>query len=103
MYQGRQITHNKAEEHGAQRMEYDIDGSGRNTFLEQAVDNQEWGGFEQIVMLSNIYHINIGIHSYGNDIQHSDGDDFIADNTWDYKTGQIFITKPRDEVDPIQR
>eukprot|EP00972_Heterocapsa_arctica_P012978 1906784-Heterocapsa_arctica.AAC.1 len=62
--QVRQIIHSKAELHWKQSMEYDIDGSGYDKFMEQTLDKQEWGGFEQIVIFSKIYGVQIEIHSF---------------------------------------
>eukprot|EP00972_Heterocapsa_arctica_P112813 16433932-Heterocapsa_arctica.AAC.1 len=59
-------------------MEYDIDDSGYHKFMEQTLDIKEWGGFQQIVIFSEIYCTRIEIHSFGNEIQFSDGDDFIT-------------------------
>eukprot|EP00972_Heterocapsa_arctica_P016591 2449095-Heterocapsa_arctica.AAC.1 len=54
-------------------MEHDADESELGKFKKQALDNTEWGGFEQIVMWSRIYHINIDIYSYSMDKQTVDG------------------------------
>eukprot|EP00972_Heterocapsa_arctica_P045573 6726417-Heterocapsa_arctica.AAC.1 len=59
-------------------MEYDTDRSGLASFLEQTLDTKEWGGFEQIVIFSKMYCVNMEIHSFGTDMQKSDGDEFIT-------------------------
>eukprot|EP00972_Heterocapsa_arctica_P088736 13084437-Heterocapsa_arctica.AAC.1 len=127
--QVKHIIHNKAEVHWAQCMEYDVDCSGLKQILKQTIDNKSWGGFERIVISATSITSKLKFTVFGNDIQHSDGDDFIADkscisllycnhtkwgeqpnhydllhtNQQDYKTGQIFITNYRDNIDSIQR
>eukprot|EP00972_Heterocapsa_arctica_P078198 11532888-Heterocapsa_arctica.AAC.1 len=43
------------------------------------MDRTEWGGYEQIIMWSNIYHIKIEVYCYSMSMQTIDGDDFIID------------------------
>eukprot|EP00972_Heterocapsa_arctica_P094664 13957804-Heterocapsa_arctica.AAC.1 len=58
-------------------MEHDADESEIERFKKQTLDTNEWGGFQQIVMWSRIYCINIEIYSYSMDMQTVDGDEFI--------------------------
>eukprot|EP00972_Heterocapsa_arctica_P022959 3376869-Heterocapsa_arctica.AAC.1 len=60
-------------------MEYDTDGRSLTHLIEQALDTKEWGGFEQQMIFSKMYCINVEIHSFGTDMQKSDGDEFITE------------------------
>eukprot|EP00972_Heterocapsa_arctica_P055728 8221056-Heterocapsa_arctica.AAC.1 len=61
-------------------MEHDADENDIEHFKKQTLDNNEWGGFERIVMWSGIYCTNIEIYSYSMDVQTVDGDEFMQEN-----------------------
>eukprot|EP00972_Heterocapsa_arctica_P101706 14985344-Heterocapsa_arctica.AAC.1 len=97
--------------------------------MEKTLGINEWGGFEHIVIFSKIYCIILEIHSFGSEIHISDGDDFFTNkecisllycnrrswgeqpNHYDllhsvkqtHKPGKQYVTKDRDNIDPVQR
>eukprot|EP00972_Heterocapsa_arctica_P099330 14659193-Heterocapsa_arctica.AAC.1 len=58
-------------------MEHDVDERELANSKEKTIHILEWGGYEHIIMWSEIFHIKIEIHSYSMNMQTIDGDEFM--------------------------
>eukprot|EP00972_Heterocapsa_arctica_P111990 16429253-Heterocapsa_arctica.AAC.1 len=57
----RQIIHDNSDRLWSTHMQHDVDESELTSFKERTINRAEWGGYEQIIMWSKIYHIKIEI------------------------------------------
>eukprot|EP00972_Heterocapsa_arctica_P005351 792280-Heterocapsa_arctica.AAC.1 len=60
-------------------MEHDVDERELANFKEKTTKRSEWGGYEQIIMWSRVFHIKIEICCYSMNMQTIDGDKFTQD------------------------
>eukprot|EP00972_Heterocapsa_arctica_P093866 13844713-Heterocapsa_arctica.AAC.1 len=58
-------------------MKHDVDERELANFKEKTTDREEWGGYEQIIMWSKIFHISIEVYCYTMNMRTIDGDKFI--------------------------
>eukprot|EP00972_Heterocapsa_arctica_P015575 2292528-Heterocapsa_arctica.AAC.1 len=60
-------------------MHHDVDESELAGFKNRTLDNTEWGQFDQMIIWSKIYQINLEIYCYSMNMQTIAGDEFIFD------------------------
>eukprot|EP00972_Heterocapsa_arctica_P104397 15387521-Heterocapsa_arctica.AAC.1 len=59
-------------------MHHDVDQSELIDFKNKALDRNEWGQFEHVLIWSKIYQIKVEIYSYSMNMHTIDGDEFLT-------------------------
>eukprot|EP00972_Heterocapsa_arctica_P085555 12610734-Heterocapsa_arctica.AAC.1 len=75
----RQIVHDNAERLWSTHVHHDVDESELIDFKNRTLDKNAWGQFDQIIIWSKIYLIQIEIYCFSMNMQTIDGDEFMAD------------------------